>query len=45
MQAGTIFNVPKLFVSHLLLTGVGDLVMDCSRLCGIQVKLLLMQII
>ena len=35
----------SIFPSHALLTGTGDLVMDCLHLCGIHVKLLLMQIL
>ena len=45
MQAGSIFNVSEMFVSLALLIEAGDLVMDCLRLCGIQVKLLLIQIL
>ena len=43
--AGSIFNVSKVFASFPLLIGAGDLVIDCLRLCGIQVKILLMQIL
>ena len=45
MQAGSIFKMSKMFASLPLLIGAGDLVMDYLRLCGIHVKLLLMQIL
>ena len=44
MQAGSTSNVSKMFSSFPLLIWAGDIVMDCLRLFGIQVKLLLMQI-
>ena len=45
MQAGSFFNVSRIFASVPRFIGVGNLVMDCLRLCDIQVKLLLMQIL
>ena len=45
MQARSIFNVSKMFASHALLIETGGLVMECLHLCGIHVKLLLMQIL
>ena len=45
LRTGSIFNLSKMFASLALLIGAGDLVMDCLRLCGIQVKLLLIQIL
>ena len=44
-QVELIFNMPKMFASLALLTGAGDLVVDCLRLSCIQVKLLLIQIL
>ena len=45
IQAGPIFSESKMFVSLPLLIGPEIYVMDCLHLCGIQVKLLLMQIL